>query len=109
MKDRPPSRRWFTHIHLWLGRSIIPSGLVNCGLGLVLVPVDWKYVIIWWAICGLLLFIYAIAFVLTFRFRAKKVGEPFGNSSGNSYRPEHSNRTETCEIMNPDQNVLEKI
>src|SRR5208282_3289964 len=80
VKDRPSSRRWFTHTHLWLGRFIILSGLLNCGFGLVLVYVDWKYVILWWIVCGLLAVTYAIALVMSLRFRVRKVGEPFGNS-----------------------------
>ena len=88
LKDQPPSRRWFTHAHLWLGRSVIIFGLANGGFGLRLAFVEWKYVILWWAICGGLAVGYAVASVITSRYRARKMGEPFGNANGNTYSHE---------------------
>lgn len=109
VKDRPTSRRWFTHAHLWLGRFIIVSGLLNCGCGLVLVFVDWKYVILWWIICGLLAITYGIASILTLRYRVKKVGEPFGTATGNVFNPERYKRAEAFEMNNSNRNTVGMI
>jgi hypothetical protein len=35
-EDKPSSRRWFTHLHIWLGRSLIFLALINIGLGIQL-------------------------------------------------------------------------
>ena len=88
LKDRPSSRRWFTHAHLWLGRFIILFGLANCGFGLRLALVDWKYVIIWWAGCAGLAVGYAGASLIMLRHQTKRIGEPFGNANGPTYSPE---------------------
>ena len=60
VKDRPTSRRWFTHTHLWLGRFIIIFGIINCGCGLRLALVSWTWVIVWWVITGALAGTYLI-------------------------------------------------
>ena len=109
VKDHPSSRRWFTHTHLWLGRFIILSGLMNCGFGLALAYVDWKYVILWWIICGLLAITYAIASVMAVRYRAKKVGEPFGNVTGGVFSPERYKRAETYEMNNSNRIISSRI
>jgi hypothetical protein len=72
IRDKPPSRRWYTHAHLWLGRSIIIAGLINAGLGLRQALVSWTWVGIWWAICGALAFSYIIASVVMVHFRRVK-------------------------------------
>lgn len=109
VKDRPSSRRWFTHTHLWLGRLTILGGLVNCGFGLVLAFVDWKYVILWWIICGVLAIGYAVASVVTFKYRAKKAGEPFGNTNGKMFSPERYKRAESYEMMGSNTNSPRRI
>ena len=88
LKDRPSSRRWFTHVHLWLGRFVILFGLANCGCGLRLAFVDWKYVIIWGVVCGALAVGYAVASLVMSRYRVGKTGEPFGNANDPAYSPE---------------------
>jgi hypothetical protein len=35
-EDKPTSRRWFTHAHLWLGRFLLFLALINIGLGIQL-------------------------------------------------------------------------
>jgi hypothetical protein len=105
VKDRPSSRRWFTHTHLWLGRFIILSGLLNCGCGLLLVFIDWKYVILWWIICGLFAIAYAIASIMTLRYRAKKAGEPFGSATGNVFNPERYKRAEAYEMDTSNRSI----
>jgi hypothetical protein len=35
-QDKPTSRRWWTHAHLWLGRILIFFALINIGLGMQL-------------------------------------------------------------------------
>jgi hypothetical protein len=35
-EDKPTSRRWFTHLHLWLGRLLLFLALINIGLGMQL-------------------------------------------------------------------------
>lgn len=56
--DQPVTRRWFTHVHLWLGRVTILSGMANCGFGLLLVPVNVKWAIFWWIGCGVMTIAY---------------------------------------------------
>jgi hypothetical protein len=36
VEDNPTSRRWYTHLHLWLGRLLLFLGLINMGLGIQL-------------------------------------------------------------------------
>lgn len=36
LEDKPKRRRWFTHVHLWLGRLLIFLALINIGLGIQL-------------------------------------------------------------------------
>jgi len=35
-EEKPTSRRWFTHLHLWFGRSLLFLALINIGLGIQL-------------------------------------------------------------------------
>jgi hypothetical protein len=63
-KDRPLQRRWFTHLHLWLGRILIVTGLVNCGFGLILAGVGWTQAIIWWSITGAGVLMYIVAYMI---------------------------------------------
>jgi hypothetical protein len=88
--DKPSSRRWFTHAHLWVGRITIISGLVNCGFGLRLAYVEWKYVIIWWGVCGALVIAYVVIYVVTvvIRSQTRPAGEPFGNAMGPGFSPQ---------------------
>ena len=36
VQDKPTSRRWFTHVHLWLGRFLLFFALITIGLGIQL-------------------------------------------------------------------------
>ena len=36
VEDNPTSRRWYTHLHLWLGRLLLCFALINIGLGIQL-------------------------------------------------------------------------
>ena len=100
--DRPSSRRWFTHAHLWLGRLVILLGLANGGCGLLLAPVATKYAIIWWAVCGGLAVIYCVISIVagfsTAGARAKRTGEPFGNANGPGYSPARYKQAESYEL-----------
>jgi len=62
VRDRPTHRRWFTHVHLWLGRTVILCGLANCGFGLIVAGRPTSSAIIWWicsgALAGLYFFFY---------------------------------------------------
>jgi hypothetical protein len=58
VRDNPIYRRWFTYVHIWLGRTTIICGIVNCGLGLVIATDEVKWAAIWWSCCGVLGAIY---------------------------------------------------
>jgi hypothetical protein len=64
VRDKPSHRRWFTHVHLWLGRTLILCGIANCGFGMLLAGVGIHWVIIFWAICGGLAVCYFFAYVI---------------------------------------------
>ena len=102
IRDRPSSRRWFTHAHLWLGRIVIVLGLANGGCGLLLAPVATKYAVIWWVVCGALAIIYAVISIIaglsTRASRSKRAGEPFGNANGPGYSPERYRQAERYEL-----------
>jgi hypothetical protein len=36
VEDKPTTRRWFTHGHLWLGRILLGFAVINVGLGIQL-------------------------------------------------------------------------
>jgi hypothetical protein len=74
VRDRPKSRRWFTHMHVWLGRLLILAGLANCGTGLLLANVARTGVIAWYVVFGVLAGAYAVV-VLTIRGYPKKSRE----------------------------------
>ena len=81
IQDSPTYRRWFTYVHLWLGRILILCGLANAGCGLKLAFVDNKYVIAWWATCGALALIYALVSVFAWWTGDHKSVEGSGRSS----------------------------
>jgi hypothetical protein len=64
VQDRPTRRRWFTHVHLWLGRALILCGSVNCGFGFPLSNADFKWAVIWWIVCGVFAVIYICLYIL---------------------------------------------
>jgi hypothetical protein len=70
-EDKPSQRRWFTHTHIWLGRTTILAGMINCGFGLILAQPKLKWVIFWGVGCGVLITIY-IGIVLMIRNKAGK-------------------------------------
>jgi len=72
VKDSPTYRRWFTYVHLWLGRLLIVLGLANAGCGLKLAFVQSKYVIAWWATCGFLAIVYALVSLFAWYTRDRK-------------------------------------
>src|SRR5579862_5358619 len=100
VRDKPSSRRWFTHLHLWLGRLIIILGLANCGFGLILADVATKYAIIWWCVCGALAILYAALSVLRNLSAARRsgVGESFGTATGPGYSPQRWKQAEAYEM-----------
>jgi hypothetical protein len=98
VQDKPSTRRWFTHAHLWLGRTLIVAGLLNAGFGLRQALVSWTYVILWWAISGALVLAYAVASVVTVQFRRRKAGEAFGTARGPGFSPERYKTTESYEL-----------
>jgi hypothetical protein len=58
VRDKPTRRRWFTHVHLWLGRVVIIAGLLNCGFGVVRAGHPWQWAFIWWIASGVLVMLY---------------------------------------------------
>ena len=89
--DRPTSRRWFTHAHLWLGRLVILTGLINCGTGLDLAKVSKTGQIAWYVVWGVLAVLYAIAVFVTIQWRATKAKE-------HVFSPERYKSTEAYEM-----------
>jgi len=89
--DRPTSRRWFTHAHLWLGRVVILTGLINCGTGLDLANVSTAGQIAWYVVWAVLATVYAIAVFVTIRWRA-------GRAKENVFSPERYKTTEAYEM-----------
>lgn len=81
VRDKPTHRRWFTYVHLWLGRTLILCGLANCGFGLLLAGVSSHWALIWWiatgSLAGVYFFAYAIHAFLR-RRRGKLAGDNFG-------------------------------
>jgi hypothetical protein len=94
IRDKPPTRRWYTHAHLWLGRLIIVAGLFNAGLGLRQALVSWTWVGIWWAVCGALVFSYIVASVVMVQFRRLKRGQQARQAA---YSPERYKVAEAYE------------
>ena len=76
VQDKPTKRRWFTHVHLWLGRTTILCGMANCGFGILAAGRPLRYAIIFWIVCGGLATIYFFAYVILafVRRRASKHG-----------------------------------
>lgn len=64
VRDKPAKRRWFTHVHLWLGRVLILCGLANCGFGLLIAQVSLHWAIIWWIASGGLALLYFFFYVV---------------------------------------------
>lgn len=64
VRDKPNHRRWFTHVHLWLGRTVILCGLANCGFGLIAAGVSFHWAFIWWIVCGGLAAAYFFAYII---------------------------------------------
>lgn len=64
VQDKPNGRRWFTHVHLWLGRILILCGLANCGFGFPVSNVQYKWAVLWWICSGILVALYLIAYII---------------------------------------------
>jgi hypothetical protein len=60
VEDKPTTRRWFTHGHLWLGRILLVFALINIGLGIQLYGDGAVAQAVW--------YIVAIAAVVTYAF-----------------------------------------
>ena len=128
--EKPIHRRWFTHLHLWLGRTLILCGLANCGFGLLLANVASKWAIIWWIGSGVLALTYLgvslIVKVIRKRARRKQSEEQFGTVAYNgvtystadghelsgiqpysNYVPTPGNRPSTPRVY-PETNVAEQ-
>ena len=74
VRDKPSHRRWFTHLHIWLGRVVIIGGLINCGFGFPLANVKMEWAIVWWGISGVVILLYASYFVWFEWFRISARG-----------------------------------
>jgi hypothetical protein len=77
IKDRPTHRRWFTHVHLWLGRTVILSGLANCGLGLLIANQSIHAAIIWWTVTGGLAVAYFFGYVIMRYIQRRRGKAPY--------------------------------
>ena len=82
IRDKPTKRRWFTHVHLWLGRTTILCGMANCGFGLLAAGRPLRYAIIFWIVCGALAVIYFFAYVILAFIRRRA-----GKHGGVAYTP----------------------
>ena len=67
IRNKPKRRRWYTHVHLWLGRFVIVFGVVNCGLGLLIAQVPMRWAIVWWACCSGFIMLYSGAYIYQLR------------------------------------------
>ena len=72
IRDNPTHRRWFTHIHIWLGRMTILCGMINCGCGLVVAQVQFKWAVVWWIGCGVLSSIYYGTYIILLVLQRRK-------------------------------------
>ena len=73
MRDNPTHCRWFTQIHIWLGRMTILSGMINCGCGLVVAQVQFKWVVAWWIGCSVLSAIYCSTYLIILVLQRRKL------------------------------------
>ena len=83
VQDTPTRRRWFTHVHLWLGRILILCGMANCGFGFPLSNVEFRWAVVWWICCAILAAFYLIASVILALkgARAKSIDQSGGMTS----------------------------
>jgi len=110
VKDKPTHRRWFTYVHLWLGRIVICCGLANCGFGLLAASEPIKWAVTWWIVSGILVGLYFGAFLIS-RFVQRKrnlrhTGETYGVAPS-PYAPgapyARANEEAAFELKNPYQ------
>jgi hypothetical protein len=83
VQDKPTRRRWFTHVHLWLGRALILGGSVNCGFGFPHLDANYKWAVKGWILCGIVIAIYICLYILLeySRKSGQGVNEPEGQIS----------------------------
>ena len=83
VQDKPTRRRWFTHVHLWLGRALILGGSVNCAFGFPHLDADYKWAVKGWIVCGIVVTIYICLYILLEYSRKSRQGvnEPEGQIS----------------------------
>lgn len=75
IRNKPKRRRWYTQVHLWLGRFVIVFGVVNCGLGLLIAQVPMKWAITWWTCCSFFIIMYSGAYVYRLRLSVDSIDD----------------------------------
>jgi hypothetical protein len=75
--DKPTSRRWFTHAHLWLGRLLLFLALINIGLGMQLYGNSVGAQVGWYLITIIITALYAFFYWRTFYRNKKRLGDAF--------------------------------
>jgi Eukaryotic cytochrome b561 len=79
-KDQPITRRWFTHVHLWLGRTLLFLALINIGLGIQLYGAGVGAQAAWYLFTIALVVAYAFAYWHQFIRNRKRALDKFDPS-----------------------------
>jgi hypothetical protein len=87
VQNKPSSRRWFTNVHLWLGRILILCGMVNCGFGFPLSDVQFRWAVIWWICCGILAALYLLAYIILALIQERNAAKGINQSNETSFAP----------------------
>ena len=85
VRDKPSKRRWFTHVHLWLGRVTILSGLANCGFGIIAAGEPTKYAFIFWIGSGILATLYFGAYIIHAFIQRRRGGVKYSPATPGPY------------------------
>lgn len=101
VRDKPTKRRWFTHVHLWLGRTTILCGMANCGFGIIAAGQPVRYAIIFWIGCGVLAAMYFGAYVIISLIRKRA-----GKHAGVAYSPARPGPYELTPYQGSTDNLL---
>ena len=87
-QDKPTSRRWWTHAHLWLGRILLFFALINIGLGIQLFGDGAAAQAIWYLLTIAAVGIYAFFYWRGHIRRRKRVNDSFDPSPFEDPAPE---------------------
>ena len=79
-EDKPTSKRWFTHAHLWLGRFLLFFALINIGLGIQLYGDSAAAQAVWYIFTIALAGAYAFFYWRTYIRKRKRINDSFDPS-----------------------------